>query len=195
MLKRKKDPRPLQTSLKNEAVIMLQAFKKRNHKKLRKLNDKLLSRLIPHFSKALFELTVASYVLSKVVSKQRFLKPQYEERMAEIEKAVEQLTRFIDGPETKLVETFNQLNDAIRDLEKEDPRFLIDLITKGRLKVAAVIYAQGVSLGVAAEMTEMNKQDILNYAGKTMMTDRVKEEKSIAERMNALRRLMRKKHD
>ena len=56
--------------------------------------------------------------------------------------------------------------------------------------MAATLYAQGMSLGVASEMTGMEKQEILDYAGETMMFDRLKEEKPIAERMKFARKLI-----
>ena len=56
--------------------------------------------------------------------------------------------------------------------------------------MAATFYAQGMSLGVASEMTGIQKQEILDYAGQTMMFDRLKEEKTIKERMKIARQLI-----
>ena len=56
--------------------------------------------------------------------------------------------------------------------------------------MAATFYAQGMSLGVASEMTGMEKQEILDYAGQTMMFDRLKDEKTIKERMRIARQLI-----
>jgi predicted RNA-binding protein Jag len=179
--------------IKNDAISVLNAFKKRNQKKLRKLNDLLMKILVPHFSKQLFELTVLSYILSKIVSKPRFLTSEYEERMRSIEEKFEVLIRELDfKSEEEISQRFEEINEAIRNLEKEDPRFVQDLISKGKLKVAATVYAQGISLGVASSITGMDKQDILGYAGKTMMFDRVKEEKSIHERLKVARQLIKK---
>ena len=63
-------------------------------------------------------------------------------------------------------------------------------MSKGRLKVAATMYAQGVSLGLASEMTGIEKQEIMDYAGKTMMFDRVKDEKTVLERIKNARNLI-----
>lgn len=88
------------------------------------------------------------------------------------------------------MEGFTELEHAIASLDEKDPRFVIDLITKGKLKTAATFYAQGLSLGVASEMTGLDKQEILAYAGETMMFDRLRDEKSIAERMKVARKLL-----
>ena len=66
----------------------------------------------------------------------------------------------------------------------------MDLVTKGRLKMAATIYAQGIGLGVAAEVTGLDKQEILDYAGETMMFDRLKEEMTIGDRLKNARKFL-----
>lgn len=92
--------------------------------------------------------------------------------------------------ETQVLACFKEIEKAISCFDSKDPRFAIDLITKGKLKMAATFYAQGMSLGVASEMTGMQKQEILDYAGQTMMFDRLKEEKTIKERMKVARQLI-----
>ena len=92
--------------------------------------------------------------------------------------------------EAELLLIFKEMEKYIGRLEEKDPRFVVDLVTKGRLKMAATFYAQGMSLGVAAEMTGLDKQEIQDYAGETMMFDRLKDEKGIAERMKTARKLI-----
>ena len=176
---------------KEVAKLILNAFEKRNQKKLRKIEDELLKEAVVNFTKMVYQLAVLSYILSKIVSKPRFLTRENEKKMAAIETSVEELTRI--ESEEKALEHFKNILESIKELEKDDPRFLIDLVSKGRLKVAATVYAQGVSLGTASEMTGMDKQEIMDYAGKTMMFDRVKDEKIIEERLIYIRKLMKKR--
>jgi len=135
-------------------------------------------------------MTVLSYVLSKIISKPRFLNKENEKKMQTIESSLDNIIKAENEEDA-----FNKSKDvveAIKLLEKDDPRFLIDLMSKGRLKVAATAYAQGVSLGTASEMTGMDKQEIMDYAGKTMMFDRVKDEKTIEERLTFARKLIKR---
>ena len=155
---------------KEVASSIMNAFDKYNQKKLRKINDDLLKQAVVSFTKMLYQLAVLSYVLSKIISKPRFLKKENEVKMLEIEKAIQAMIQAEN--EEGALNKFNDIFEAIKSLEKDDPRFLIDLVSKGRLKVAATAYAQGVSLGVASEMTSMDKQEIMDYAGKTMMFER-----------------------
>jgi hypothetical protein len=109
--------------------------------------------------------------------------------MKKIEEDIRLLLREIaSGSEKRINKAFYRTNGSINSLEKVDLRFVRNLVSKGKLKTAATMYAQGISLGLASEMTGMSKQDVLDYAGKTMMFDRVKEEISVKERLKAARR-------
>lgn len=175
--------------LKDIVYSIASGFEKRNLRKLRKINDHLLGKVLVEFSKINYELAVISYVLSKIVSKPRFL--DNEKGLEEIESNIKNLGRWMGKNNYEQIEAaLKILYKSIHDLEKEDPRFIIDLVSKGKLKAAATMYAQGISLGVAAEMTGMEKQEILDYAGKTMMFDRVKDEVTIKDRLKTARRLI-----
>jgi hypothetical protein len=169
------------------------AFKKRDQRKLRKINDKVLKGAVLEFNKQIYDVAVLSYVLSKLVSKPRYMRRELEEKMTAIDRVIADNVKIVSKMnEEEWISAFQSIEDRINDLDSEDPRFIRDMMDKGRLKVAATLYAQGLSLGLASEMTGMNKQDIQEYAGKTMMFDRVKEEQSIQERMKNARKLLEK---
>ena len=173
------------------ASRILSAFRKRNQRRLRKLNDEIVRETSLQFDKVHFNLSVYSYVLSKIVSKPRYLQVECEQCLKDVEFAMEKIVHRIESASDEEVDRlFGELETAVSGLEKKDPRFITDMITKGKLKMAATFYAQGLSLGVAAEMTGLEKQDILNYAGETMMFDRLKEEKSIQDRMKNARKII-----
>ncbi len=177
--------------LKELAFSVLVAFRNRNQRRLRKLNDDILIEAAMNFTPVYFNMAIFSYVLSKIVSKPRFLGRDYDAALHDIEHALQNVADAIGSvSDGEVLATFQVLEKSVASLEQRDPRFVIDLVTKGKLKMAATLYAQGMSLGVASEMTGMEKQEILDYAGETMMFDRLKEEKPIAERMKFARKLI-----
>lgn len=178
-------------SIKDYSRDLLFAFRKRKQSQLRKLNDRILRDAVISFTETYFELAVLSYVLSKIVSKPRFFKEEYKKGVKGIEKALEALeaVRYEAGPE-EIFPYFRKVQTAIARLESRDPRYLIDLFSKGRLKTAATLYAQGMSLGLASEKSGIDKQEIMDYAGDTMMFDRLKEEVDIKKRMKIAREFM-----
>ena len=170
---------------------ILSAFRKRNQRRLRKLNDHVLHDAALESNRINFNLAIVSYVLSKIVSKPRFLKREYDSCYVDVEFALSHLVKCAKrGDEEQVLECFKDIEKAIACFDNKDPRFAISLITKGKLKMAATFYAQGMSLGVASEMTGMEKHEILDYAGQTMMFDRLKEEKTLKERMKIARQLI-----
>ena len=171
---------------------ILAAFRKKDQRSLRKLNDEILRQTALDCDKVCFDLAIFSYVLSKVVSKPRYLAKEYEPSLREIARILALIVEKLDyADEEELLAMFTDLEEAISHLEEKDPRFIVDLVTKGRLKMAATFYAQGMSLGVAAEMTGLEKQEILDYAGETMMFDRLKDEMKIEERIKIARKFLR----
>ncbi len=56
--------------------------------------------------------------------------------------------------------------------------------------MAVTLYAQGMSLGIASDLTGIEKHEILDYAGETMMFDRFRDAVTILERMKVVRKLL-----
>jgi hypothetical protein len=178
-------------SLKDLTFSILDAFRARNQKQLRKLNDSVMEEAALNFSKTIYELAVLSYILSKIVSKPRFLSKERAGFVRRIEDNVRDLAQSVGNvDEGAILAKFRKIDDSITILEKEDQRFVRGLVSKGKLKTAATMYAQGISLGLASEMTGISQQDILGYAGRTMMFDRIKEEMPVKERLKAVRKAL-----
>lgn len=166
------------------------AFKNRKPKTLRKLKDQILNKAVLSFKVELFDLAVYSYVLSKILSKLHFLSSEKEPEMEAIEIDLLELIDAADGSQKEWKNAVSSLKKDISSLEKEDSRYVISLIRKGELKAAATLYAQGISLSLASKLTGIEQQEILDYSGKTMMFDRLKEEKDIFERLKLARKML-----
>lgn len=166
------------------------AFKNKKQRRLRKLKDRILRKAVLSFTKELFDLAVYSYVLSKILSKTHFLSKDYQEWIEAIEIDLLELVDSADLPLRKWNSAVNSLKKTISSLEKSDSRYVIGFIKKGEIKAAATLYAQGLSLGLASQITGIEKQEILDYAGKTMMFDRVEEEMDIFQRVKTARKLL-----
>lgn len=167
-------------------------FKGKKERKLRRLKDDFLNEAIIRDSKLFFELSVTSYVLSKILSKPKFLVERYKDELQQIEK---HLRKFRDGvgkkSDAQFIVILDEIYKIVKTMEAEDKRFFRDLISKGRVKMAATMYAKGVSVGVACEIGEVDQREMLDYAGETMMFDRVKEEVPIKERVKKARKLLK----
>jgi hypothetical protein len=176
---------------KQLAFSVLNAFEQKRSRDLRKLNDRILKNAAVDFSRSLFRLAVVSYILAKITQKSRYLKDENKKQLNMIARRLKKVASSIGTiDEKELMNRFSDLEAAIISLEERDRRYLTSLVEKGELKTAATMYAQGISLGVASEMTGMDKQEILDYAGDTMMFERVREEVGIKDRIKMARRFI-----
>lgn len=158
------------------------AFKSRNVKRLKKVNDSFLNAFIKERKPELFELAVVSYVLFKILTKPRFFREENKEYISNIEKALASMS------ESNIKEVLGKVEAEVVKMESRDPRYIFDLFTKSRVKMAATLYAKGISLGLVSKISGIPKQEILSYAGKTMMFERVKEEIPVMERYKAFKK-------
>ncbi|MFA5050019.1 MAG: hypothetical protein WC501_03345 [Candidatus Micrarchaeia archaeon] len=164
-------------------------FKNKNMKGMKKLNDQILKMAVIQFSKELFDLAVYSYILSKIISKPRFLSEEYREWLESIEIDLLTLPDSLEESKKEWNSSIQRLKKSILNLEKNDSRYVMNLIKKGEIKSAATLYAQGLSLGLASKIVGIEQQELLNYAGKTMMFDRISEEKDIFERVKNAKKM------
>ncbi|MBI5158558.1 hypothetical protein HY992_00375 [Candidatus Micrarchaeota archaeon] len=81
----------------------------------------------------------------------------------------------------------------VGSVESRDRRYVRTVVEKARLKIASRLYAQGISLGNAAEITGVSKRDVAHYSGKTMVHDRAGVTKNITERLGGVLKLFGKK--
>ncbi len=168
------------------AVQILRAFRSRNARRMRRINDHVLRDAVIYPAPPNIKLAVITYIFSKILAKPRFLKRECLPCLKNIEALLNKLIRARRSEE-EAQEILGLIEREIEEIEKKDPRFLNNLLIKGRLKTAATLYAQGISAGAAAELVGVDKQEVLEYAGQTLMADRMKEAKPIAKRMAQLR--------
>jgi hypothetical protein len=168
-----------------------QALRKKDIHQMRKINDECLRELSVQFDRMPYLLALLSYSLGKILSKPRYWKRTgVLEFMRGLDSELEAAGGYAESEnEKRLGGRLEKILGRLEKLDLRDKRFVKDVLTKARLKVASTLYAQGFSLGKAQEVTGIDKREILSYAGQTMMFDRVREEKGIGERLAKLREL------
>jgi len=181
----------LALSLSETAVLISSALRDHDVRAMRKINDRCVEETAIKFGQHTYLFALISYVLSKIISKPRyFSQKESKETLAKILALLKQCEGYAKTADySDLHKAQNKVLVAIEKLDDEDRRFVKGILMKGKLKIASVLYAQGISLGNAAEITGTEKRELLLYAGQTMMFDRLKEKKGIEERMKDLREI------
>lgn len=169
---------------------IFQAFADRDVRQLRSLNNEGEKLIALEFDQRVYSITLLAYVLAKIISKPRYLKKENKRQLSEVERKLAKLAGLAVNEEwEKFDAELQNARAVIEAVDKKDLRFVNGLFAKAQIKLAATLYAQGLSLGQAAALTGVEKREILDYSGRTLMIERVKAEMSIAERMKHLHRI------
>ena len=176
-------------SLSETAVLIGLALRNRDVRAMRKINDRCIDECAIKFEQHTYLYALISYVLSKILSKPRYLmQAKSKSSLALVENLLRSCERFAkEADYDALVSSQNKMLATIEKMDDADRRFVKGILQKGKLKIASVLYAQGISLGNASELTGSDKREVLLYAGQTMMFDRLKEKRGIEDRMKELR--------
>ncbi|MEM4296059.1 MAG: hypothetical protein QXP22_00510 [Candidatus Anstonellales archaeon] len=170
---------------KQELSNIRKAFENGDFRKLKKFHDDLVNEIMLNPDKSIVDFAVYIYALSKLLTKLRYQKEQGQKAMKIIESVLLKIEN--EGINEK---NLRELEESIKNTELQDKRFILDMILKGRLKTAALLYAKGLSLSTASGITGIIKEEILSYAGKTMMFERIKDEVKVKKRLENARKLL-----
>ncbi len=154
-----------------ECIINIRtAFQKYEIKDLRDIT-KQCEKYVLVDEQLFFHSALLAYILSKILQKSRYRTPDlYQKVIIKLNEGVEFAKK---SDEISLLRTIDDLLTYITDFDEHNKRYIIGLIEKGRTKIAASLYAQGLSLSRVISITGAQKQEVLNYSGKTVMSDRV----------------------
>lgn len=165
------------------------AFDRRNVRDLREVMNHCTGKLVTEEQHAYFLLALIAYILSKIIQKPRYKDPKIFKR---IESSLSDAIAFAKVNNTSaLNDRLEKLLMDIAEMEKIDRRFVTNVVEKGRTKIAALLYAQGISLDRSIALTGARKQEVLSYTGKTMMADRFGKTLSAVERLKNARKILK----
>ncbi|MEM4634115.1 MAG: hypothetical protein QW275_03095 [Candidatus Anstonellaceae archaeon] len=178
-------------SLSETAILILSALNNHDVRAMRKINDRCIKETALKFGTHTYNFALISYLLSKILSKPRyFSQKKSKETLSRVEDLLHQCELAAKSADYPLLGKLQEkILLSIKRIDDEDRRFVKGILQKGKLKIAAVLYAQGISLGNASQITGTDKRELLLYAGQTTMFDRLKESKGIEQRMRELRKL------
>ncbi len=168
-------------------------FKVRNIPKLRSLSNDFNRDLLIFQDDLFLDLSLSILVISNVLEKPRFWK--YNEWLNIVFSIEEKLDLCLKHIRSKDIRNLRKCLNDIMDLgcsvEEKDRRFVENIVTHGRVKIGSTLYAQGLSIGKASEISGVSKEKIFQYSGRTLINDRFGKTISIKERVNNVKSIFR----
>ncbi|MFH1447528.1 MAG: hypothetical protein ABIG39_01580 [Candidatus Micrarchaeota archaeon] len=161
------------------------AFDKRNIKALRKISNRCSESMAIEPDKGMFSLSIISYALGKILGKPRYWRDETRiELTSFVEKKLRECRDRINaGDEEGFSRGCSEIIDYLEEFDVKKRRYVRGLFDKAKLKMAARMYAQGLSLSYVISVTGSDTNEVLDYIGKTLMFDRVGRTKGIKERL------------
>ncbi len=170
-------------------------FKVRNIPKLRSLSDDFNRDLLIFQDKLFLDLSLSVLIMSNVLEKPRFWKyNEWLEVTFSIEAELDKCIEYVKSKNiTKLRKCLKNIMEFGNSVGEREKRFVENIITHNKVKIGSTLYAQGLSIGKASEISGVSKEKIFQYSGRTLINDRFGKTISIKERINNVRSIFRSK--
>jgi hypothetical protein len=138
-------------------------------------------------------LSLIAYCLSKILSKEHIIcNVKWPDARKKI---VEDIDFALNALKKNDLKAFNNsladISGHITDVDKALGNFVIDLMEKAKLKQASRVYAFGLSLKTATELTGTQEQELLKYIGGTRLADERVEKKGIKDRLKDMQEMLK----
>lgn len=179
--------------IKAEMKKLYQYVKSRNIRGLRELSNVFTDDLLIYQDSIFLDLALCSLVLAKTIEKPRFWKfDDWKRIIFSIEDSLKECIERCDEHDKRGMEkVIKRILAALTSVDRKDKRYVDSIMTQGRTKVGASLYAHGLSLGKASYMSGASKNAILKYSGRTLISDRFGKTYSMMERIKNVREVFR----
>lgn len=159
---------------------------------LRKLSNDLIEEAITSEDYRTVDMSLIAYALSKIMEKPHFVESK---KWADFKKSLLSHFREEETKERTIEDVPHLLNDVLKhlsDFDRDAGNYATNVIEQARVKQASRLYALGVSLSKAADMTHVGKTELLGYVGMTRIHDRpFTQTKSLSERYKKAREILK----
>jgi len=169
---------------------MARALEKRKAHHLRKITDECVKQFLVNEDRDCIRIAIISYAFSKLLEKPRYrikLKDLYDTMICRINEAKDE---YRNGRVHEFRDKLHEMETFAETIEESDRRYVKKLFDKAKLKVGSNIYASGFSLSYACSIAGIEKQEMLDYYGKTYASDRMNEKVNLQSRLKYIEELL-----
>lgn len=167
------------------------AFKNHDAKELRRLSNTTIEQSVLTEDKIGIEVSIVAYAFSKMFSKPHYHdKSDWKAFLKDVEEDLHDLVEEKDNPDTVLKILQQDIQVDISELDEVACNFVRNSLHKSRVKQASRIYALGISLNRAIELTGADRIELQRYIGTTKIHDReFTSVKSISDRFKTTKKI------
>jgi hypothetical protein len=170
---------------------LVEAFDKNDAFELRKMSNDIIELAMTSEDSRIVDLSIIAYTLSKIVLKGHAVEnPGWLKFKQTLLRHFKNEQRR-DDTTKELQHLLDDVLNHIIDFDQETGNYAVSILDEVRIKQASRLYALGLSLSKSAELTKVNKEDLLNYIGTTKIHDRpFTQSKSLTDRYRKARGIL-----
>jgi len=188
------DGKPAGGNLMKRLEALMAAFRAGKAQDLKRLGNISIERAVEGGDTNLAQLSVISYALYKILSKDHFVKSKKWEAIARSINS--SLAKAQGALQKDKIPEFSQSIEntakSIREIDDELSNYAQGIYSKARIKQASTAYASGLSLNRAAELTGADSRELQRYIGFTRIHDELPPSVGISGRMKMLKGMLGK---
>tara|TARA_Y100000310_G_C20698161_1_gene827212 strand:+ start:4350 stop:4916 length:567 start_codon:yes stop_codon:yes gene_type:complete len=177
--------------LLNTLALIIKAVKKDDNNALRTIGEKAIQQASLYQDKDSISIAVIAYALSKLSHRCDI---HCDDAWMKSKRAVIQNLHKLQNvlrndlfqkykPQIKL------LLKQIGQMDKKLGLYIEEVIEKSKIKKGSAMHAQGISLGRTSELLGISQWELLDYMGKTTLTEFVDEEIPVKQRIEFAREI------
>lgn len=160
----------------------MEAVRQKNALALRKVSADALTEAAMEGHREMILVALVDYALSKIMSKVHYRKVTGEF----YDKIVGHFKAAREGPKKETIRHLERIEDMVMKLDEKEGHFAENVMEKAKVKKAAKLYEQGLSLKRAADLTGAEPVKVLDYVGGSKIHE-FKGEGRNAKRLKAAR--------
>ena len=184
------DTKAWKTGKKLSAV--LSAFRAMKSRDLKILATHTAEEAALKDSKKLAKIAITAYALYKILSKSHFIRDKRWKGTAKIiENEIENAIKAASiGNDAGTMGALEKAEERINYIDGELSNFAGNIYGKAKMKQASTVYATGLSLSKAAELTGADKKELQMYIGSTRIHDEHPNMEGISKRLKVLKEML-----
>ncbi|MFH1391464.1 MAG: hypothetical protein ABIH20_04095 [Candidatus Diapherotrites archaeon] len=183
----------MSSKLVNFLNSLITAIRAGNMRDLKNIANDAIKEATLNSDTKLAETAVLAYTFYKFYSKEHIIKNDSWPKVREI--IVDSLEKSIQAAMNNKDENFNKnIQSVVKEIKVIDDRlshYARNIYEKAKIKQASTAYALGMSIGQSAILTGADPKQLQMYIGATKIHDEQKNSKSLNERLNSLKELLK----
>ena len=142
-------------------------------------------------NKKVLSVAVIAYAIVKLIERKKIIQTDlpistYRDIIKNLEKTSQNISK---GKIPQYENNIKDLFKLIGQLDNQLPLYIEEVVTKAKIKKGFLLHEKGISLSRAAHIMGISQWELMNYIGKTKISEHISKKVDVRSRLNFTRKL------